>query len=96
MNKLSRSVAAAVLVGFCRHNRSPNLSPGLSTVARPEPRCEVSAFRQPKLWPENLTRRWRVGVGRGYATPIVVGNIVYCFSRRGEDEVLDALDADSG
>jgi hypothetical protein len=32
---------------------------------------------------------------QGYATPIVVGNIVYCFSRR-DDEVLAALDVNSG
>jgi outer membrane protein assembly factor BamB len=57
---------------------------------------EASAFLAPKSWPEKLTRRWRVDVGEGYATPIVVGNTVYCFTRRGEDEVLAALDADSG
>jgi hypothetical protein len=56
---------------------------------------EASAFLEPNAWPENLTRRWRVDVGEGYATPIVVGNIVYCFNRR-DDEVLAALDVDSG
>jgi outer membrane protein assembly factor BamB len=37
-----------------------------------------------------------VDVGQGYATPLVVGNRVYMFSRQGENEVLMALDAETG
>ena len=32
----------------------------------------------------------------GYATPLVVGNRIYQFSRQGEREVMSALDADTG
>jgi outer membrane protein assembly factor BamB len=56
----------------------------------------ASAFSEPKTWPERLTRRWRVDVGAGYATPIVIGGTVYSFTRQGEDEVLMALDAGTG
>ena len=42
-----------------------------------------------------LTKRWNVEVGTGYATPLVVGDRVYVFSRQGDDEVLTALDAAS-
>jgi len=50
----------------------------------------------PKAWPEKLTQKWKVEVGEGYATPLVVGNRIYQFSRQGEREVMMALDADTG
>jgi outer membrane protein assembly factor BamB len=56
----------------------------------------VRAFKEPASWPKTLTRRWNVEVGTGYATPLVVGNRVYVFSRQGDDEVLQALDPASG
>lgn len=56
----------------------------------------ISGFTAPASWPAQLTQRWKVDVGLGYATPIVVGNRVYVFSRQGEDEVMSALDAASG
>jgi outer membrane protein assembly factor BamB len=54
------------------------------------------SFTDPKSWPDRLTRKWKVDVGLGYATPIVVGERVYIYSRRGEDETLAALEADTG
>jgi outer membrane protein assembly factor BamB len=57
---------------------------------------EASAFTAPKLWPENLARKWKVDVGEGYATPIVVGDAVYVFARREGNEVLIALEAKTG
>ena len=57
---------------------------------------EASAFTVPKSWPEALVRRWKVDVGEGYATPLVVADIVYCFTRRSGDEVMTALDATTG
>jgi hypothetical protein len=56
----------------------------------------ASGFLEPATWPDALTRRWRVEVGEGYASPLVVGNIVYVFSRREGREVLSALDASTG
>jgi outer membrane protein assembly factor BamB len=56
----------------------------------------ASSFEAPSSWPERLTERWKVEVGLGYATPILVGDRVYTFTREGEDEVLRALDAASG
>ena len=56
----------------------------------------LAAFAEPRSWPERLTERWKVDVGTGYATPIVVGNRVYAFSRQQENEVMRALDADNG
>lgn len=56
----------------------------------------ASGFVQPSRWPEALTQRWRVEVGEGYASPLVVGNIVYVFSRSDGREVLSAFDAETG
>src|SRR5262245_24953521 len=56
----------------------------------------ASGFTEPKAWPEKLTRRWKVEVGEGYATPIVVGKTVYAFTRRDGAETMTALDATTG
>src|SRR5688572_10091934 len=56
----------------------------------------IAGFTAPSSWPERLTQRWKIEVGLGYATPIVVGNRVYLFSRIGENETMSAIDADSG
>ena len=56
----------------------------------------VSGFVTPERWPDVLTRRWRVEIGEGYASPLVVRNIVYVFSRSDGRELLSALDADTG
>jgi outer membrane protein assembly factor BamB len=56
----------------------------------------LASFTEPRAWPESLTRKWKVDVGTGYATPIVIGNRVYAFTRQNENEVMRALDADSG
>jgi len=56
----------------------------------------LASFAEPKSWPENLTRQWKIEVGTGYATPIVVGNRVYAFTRQEENEVMRALDAANG
>jgi outer membrane protein assembly factor BamB len=56
----------------------------------------VASFTEPKAWPDQLTRKWRAEVGLGYATPILIGNRIYMFARRDENEVMAALDADTG
>jgi outer membrane protein assembly factor BamB len=56
----------------------------------------IAAFTPPSSWPAALTKRWQVEIGTGYATPVVVGDRVFAFSREGEDEVLRAVDAASG
>jgi outer membrane protein assembly factor BamB len=56
----------------------------------------LATFAEPKVWPERLTRGWKLEVGTGYATPIVVGNRVFAFSRQQENEVMRAIDAGTG
>jgi outer membrane protein assembly factor BamB len=56
----------------------------------------IPSFSEPASWPETLAQRWRVEVGLGYATPLLVGQRLYVFSRQQEEEVMTALDAASG
>ncbi|HEX4997177.1 MAG TPA: PQQ-binding-like beta-propeller repeat protein [Terriglobia bacterium] len=56
----------------------------------------VTAFTEPSSWPDALKQRWQIEVGEGYATPILVGQRVYMFTRQKEEEVMTALDAASG
>jgi outer membrane protein assembly factor BamB len=55
-----------------------------------------ASFAAPSSWPEQLTRRWKVTVGTGYATPLVIGDRLYQFSRQGGNEVMSAIDPASG
>ena len=56
----------------------------------------VTSFSQPASWPDGLTERWKVEVGLGYATPLLVGDRIYMYTRQDDDEVMMALDAASG
>jgi outer membrane protein assembly factor BamB len=46
--------------------------------------------------PEALAPAWKVAVGEGHASPVVVGDRVYVFGREGEEEVVQALDLATG
>ena len=56
----------------------------------------ASAFAKPNAWPGALRLQWKVDVGEGYATPIVVSDHVYVFTRRDGKEGITALDAATG
>lgn len=56
----------------------------------------AAAFSAPSTWPEQLSMKWKVDVGTGYAAPITVGDRVFAFSRQNEHEVMRALDAATG
>jgi outer membrane protein assembly factor BamB len=57
---------------------------------------KVAGFTAPATWPKELTKRWKVTVGLGDASPVLVGDKVYVFTRQGEDEVTLCLDAGTG
>ncbi len=57
---------------------------------------KVRRFTAPRKWPKELTRKWKTTVGLGDATPALVGNKLYVFTRQGADEVTLCLDASSG
>lgn len=47
-------------------------------------------------WPEQPVRVWRTEVGIGHAAPVVSGGKVFVSAREGEQEVVRALDLDTG
>ena len=57
---------------------------------------KVAEFSAPPTWPTNLTRKWRVTVGKGDASPILAAEKLYAFGRRQADEVVLCLDAANG
>ena len=90
------SMITALLVGLTAVNHA-QLAPGDVTQWRGANRDGIIAgFTEPAAWPEQLNQRWKIEIGLGYATPLVVGDRVYLFSRQGDDEVMSAVDADSG
>ena len=56
----------------------------------------ASGFVAPASWPQALARKWKVEVGEGYGTPLIVGDTIYTFTRRDGDEVVTALSAANG
>jgi outer membrane protein assembly factor BamB len=57
---------------------------------------KVSGFEAPKQWPKELKLRWKTTVGTGDATPALVGDKLYTFTRQGDDEVTTCLETVSG
>src|SRR6266571_7591855 len=57
---------------------------------------KVAGFTSPVTWPKELTQKWKTTVGLGDASPALVGDKVYVFTRQGEEEVTSCLDAASG
>jgi outer membrane protein assembly factor BamB len=58
--------------------------------------AKATGFVLPQTWPKSLKQQWKVTVGNGVATPALVGDRLYVFARRGNDEVTCCLDAATG
>ena len=58
--------------------------------------AKVTDFKAPAAWPKELTRKWQVTVGDGVATPALVGDKLYVFTREGGNEVIRCLAAATG
>jgi len=56
---------------------------------------KASGFKAPGQWPSELTQKWKKTVGLGDATPALVGNKLYVFTRQGDEEATLCLNADS-
>ncbi|MFB3893669.1 MAG: PQQ-binding-like beta-propeller repeat protein [Phycisphaerae bacterium] len=57
---------------------------------------KVADFTAPKEWPKTLTQKWKIEVGAGDTSPVLVGDKVYVFARQEKDEVLLCLNAADG
>ena len=57
---------------------------------------KVNNFTAPESWPPELSLQWRDSIGTGDATPVLMGDKLYVFTRQGDQEILLCLDADRG
>jgi len=58
--------------------------------------AKATGFNAPKTWPQELAQKWKVTIGDGVATPSLVGDKLFAFSREGGSEVVRCLDAATG
>ncbi|MBX3277459.1 MAG: PQQ-like beta-propeller repeat protein [Acidobacteria bacterium] len=56
----------------------------------------ITGFRPPQKWPAQLKQVWKIQVGEGHSTPVVVAGRVYVIARQGETEVVAAYDLANG
>jgi outer membrane protein assembly factor BamB len=56
----------------------------------------VSGFTAPNVWPEKLTTVWKVPVGIGHSSPLIVGRRVFLLSRQEDNEVVSCFDLETG
>jgi outer membrane protein assembly factor BamB len=52
----------------------------------------VHGVKVPAQWPRTLTEEWKVEVGEGVASPVLVGGKVYVFARQKENELVLCFD----
>ena len=57
---------------------------------------KVTGFTPPATWPKALAQKWKTTVGEGDASPAMVGDRIYVFTRQGADEFLYCLNAADG
>src|SRR5262245_58593061 len=62
----------------------------------PDRDAKVTGCRVPPTWPKELKQQWDVVVGDGVATPALVGDRLYVFTRQGSNELVRCLDAATG
>jgi outer membrane protein assembly factor BamB len=53
--------------------------------------AHVSDFHAPNSWPKELTEKWRVTVGEGVASPVLVKDRLFVFGRQTGAETLHCL-----
>src|SRR5437867_2521691 len=58
--------------------------------------AKATQFTAPKTWPKELKQKWKATVGDGVATPSLVGDKLYVFSRQEGNEITRCLDAATG
>ena len=57
---------------------------------------KLTGFKAPASWPAELAQQWKITVGTGDASPVLVGKKIYLHTRQGGDEVILCLDASTG
>jgi outer membrane protein assembly factor BamB len=60
------------------------------------PHRDGALIDEPKSWPEKLSLKWKIEVGEGHSSPILVGATIYDFARQGDQETLLAINPADG
>jgi len=92
MKKWHRTFAAIVVVMLC----ALAFAEDWPQWRGPNRDGKVVGFTPPATWPKVLAEKWKVKVGDGDATPALVGDRLYVFTRQGTDEVLSCLNSADG
>lgn len=56
----------------------------------------VTTAQFPATWPKALQLKWKVDVGEGLSSPVVVGDAAYVHTRAGNDETVARIDLATG
>ena len=85
---------------------SAGMATALSTAAPGEPAwtgwlgpdrdARAQEFKLPPTWPDTLQQVWRVEVGEGYSTPLVIGDRIFQHARIDDKEVMLCLERATG
>ncbi len=57
---------------------------------------QAQGFVAPKIWPAQLSQKWKMNVGIGHASPVVSDKKVYMHARQDEREVVSCLALETG
>src|SRR2546428_11620837 len=86
-------LSIAVIAGFSAASAAQSRPSDWPQWRGPNRDGVVASFTEPRAWPDQLTRKWKIDVGLGYSTPILIGNRLYMYSRQSDNEVLTAVEA---
>lgn len=94
MNSTTRSLGAVVVVVFLA--ASQGFGQDWPQWRGPDRESKAAGFKAPATWPKEMTPKWKVVVGAGDSSPVLVGDKVFVFARMGADEVTICLSAADG
>ena len=43
----------------------------------------IASYAMPQTWPVQLKRKWKIKVGIGHSSPLLVGKNIFTFTRQG-------------
>lgn len=58
--------------------------------------AKAEGFNAPTAWPAELKKKWSIPIGDGVASPALVGDRLYVFSRQDPNEIIRCLSAANG
>jgi outer membrane protein assembly factor BamB len=56
----------------------------------------LPSYHEPKVWPEKLTKKWTIAIGKGHSSPIFAASRVYVLSRQQNNEEVSSINPEDG